>query len=48
MQPFSLLGDQRTDIIENYIVDEAGTLSDNAGLHNYQDFEWASNTTRGF
>ena len=32
---FSLLGDQRTDIIENYIVDEAGTLSDNAGLHNY-------------
>ena len=32
---FSATGDQRTDIVENYIIDEAGTTSDNAGLHNY-------------
>ena len=31
----SATGDQRTDIVESYIVDETGTISDNAGLHNY-------------
>jgi hypothetical protein len=32
---FSASGDQRTEIIENHLIDQAGTPSAHAGLHNY-------------